>query len=160
MKIRDVMTKNVVSCGKDSNLAAAGALMWENDCGILPVVDETNKVIGVMTDRDICIALCTRNARPSDLTAREVATATTLSCSPNQDVRTALTTMREAKVHRLPVVDGGGILQGIVSLDDVVMCAQEKDGKGGTDVPLEDVVHTFQAVCTHHQTRPLVVVTG
>ena len=65
MKIRDVMTKAVASCRPETHLAAAGALMWETDCGVLPVVDERRQVTGVLTDRDVCIALTTNDRRPS-----------------------------------------------------------------------------------------------
>ena len=61
MRVRDLMTKTVVFCRHETNLAAATALMWDNDCGTLPVVSESGKVIGIITDRDICIALGTRN---------------------------------------------------------------------------------------------------
>src|SRR5579862_6307038 len=135
MKIRDLMSKDVVICHKDTNLAAAGAIMWERDCGFLPVVDEAGAVTGVLTDRDICIALCTRNVRASELTAGDVAVSQVLSCTENEDVRAALRTMRDAKVHRLPVVDGGPGLQGIVSMDDILVCAEKGDGKTRTQVP-------------------------
>lgn len=70
MEVRDVMTKTVASCHPETNLAAAGALMWETDCGVLPVVDERRKVSGVITDRDVCIALTTSDRRPSAMTGR------------------------------------------------------------------------------------------
>lgn len=153
MKVRDLMSTKVATIHSDTNLAAAGALMWENDCGILPVVDDSEKLIGVITDRDICIALCTRSARSSELTARDIAISRILSCAPDEDVRTALGTMREAKIHRLPVVNNAGTLEGIVSMDDIVACAEKGDGK--TEVGYEDVVKALQAIGTHHN-QPLV----
>jgi CBS domain-containing protein len=157
MKVRELMTTDVASCRKETNLAALGASMWEKDCGILPIVDETEKVTGVVTDRDICIALCTRNAKASELTAGDIVAAEIVTCTPSTDVRVALESMRGARIHRLPVVDGAGILQGIVSMDDIVMCAEVKEGKPNTGVPYEDVVRTLQTISAHHPTRPLAI---
>ncbi|MBZ5606527.1 MAG: CBS domain-containing protein [Acidobacteriia bacterium] len=160
MKIRDLMTRNVTTCRTDTNVAIAGSLMWEHDCGIVPVVDDAEKVIGILTDRDICIALCTRNVRASELTAGDVASKRILSCTAEEDVRFALETMRQARIHRLPVVNRAGALEGIVSLDDIVMYAEKLDGKAKTEVPYDDVLHTLQAVSAHHQSQPLVTLAG
>src|SRR5215467_653129 len=92
MKVRDLMTTNAVSCRPDTNLAAVGALMWEHDCGLIPVVDDTERVSGVITDRDICIALSTRDKQPSRITAREITTAPAFVCSPDDDIQAALIT--------------------------------------------------------------------
>ncbi len=158
MKVRDLMTREVATCRLDTNLAAVGALMWEHGCGVLPVVDEARKAIGVVTDRDICIALCTRNVRASELTVGDVAKPRILSCTANEDVRAALESMREGKIHRLAVVDDGGILEGIVSMDDIVMSAEKGNGKAKTEVPFDDVIQTFQIISAHHLNQPLVVV--
>ncbi len=157
MKIRDLMIDAVVSCRADANVAAAGALMWQHDCGFLPVVDDRNRVIGVLTDRDICIALCTRNVRASELTAREVAAQQIATCEPEEDVRAALKTMRDNKVHRLPVLDAAGILQGIVSMDDILIYTERRGVRLRSEVTPEDVLQTLQAISSHHQNHPLVV---
>jgi CBS domain-containing protein len=60
MKIEDVMTRNVYFCSPSMNLAEAVAMMWTDDCGALPVVNESGNVVGMITDRDICIALAAR----------------------------------------------------------------------------------------------------
>ena len=115
MKVRDLMTKTVASCRADTNLAAVGAAIWEHDCGVLLVIDESGKVTGIVTDRDICIALSTRGGRSSELTAGEVAISPVLTCEPDDDVYSALKTIREERIHRLPVVNRGGALEGILS---------------------------------------------
>ena len=66
MKIKDIMTTEVRTCTPDTNLAAAAALMLDGDCGILPVVDQ-GKLVGIVTDRDMYIALATRNRLASQL---------------------------------------------------------------------------------------------
>ena len=120
MKVRDVMTKQITTCRTYTNLAAASALMWDNDCGALPALTETGELAGILTDRDICIALGTRNARASDLTVRDVVEASPLSCQSNDDILTTLLIMQQAKLRFLPVVNDAGVLEGVLSIDDIV----------------------------------------
>jgi CBS domain-containing protein len=61
MKVQDIMTQEVQCCGPDTNLAAAAKMMWDSDCGALPVVNIEGHLLGVITDRDICRAAATRN---------------------------------------------------------------------------------------------------
>ena len=102
MTIREVVTKQVTTCRPETNLAAASALMWENDCGARPILAETGELAGILTDRDICIALGTRNACASELTAREVVETHPVICKSTDDIRSALETMREARSCRIP----------------------------------------------------------
>jgi CBS domain-containing protein len=144
MTIRDIMTKDARACRPDTNLAEASALMWEGNCGALPVLSASGQVTGILTDRDICIALGTRNARATEIAAAEVARRDALVCRPEDDIQTALQIMRAARIRRLPVVSDGGGLAGIVSIDDIVLHA---DGKAGTPVSYADVARTLQAIC-------------
>ena len=67
MKVKEIMTIAPEAGRPEDNLARAVELLWEADCGVLPIVDDTGRVAGILTDRDICIALGTRNARASDV---------------------------------------------------------------------------------------------
>ena len=60
MRVKELMTSDVKTCSLDTNLAAAAKIMWDSDCGAVPVTDERGRVVGVITDRDICIAAATR----------------------------------------------------------------------------------------------------
>jgi CBS domain-containing protein len=153
MKVRDLMMKTVVCCRPDTNLAATGALMWETGCGILPVVDEQERMTGVLTDRDAFIALTTRNRRPSDMRVGEVAPARIFVCGQDDDIHEALRIMRNHKIHRLPVVNKMGTLEGIVSMDDIVLRAEKGQRGGNPDISYDDVVLTLQAVCAHTSRR-------
>ena len=148
MKVRDIMSANAAFCRPETNLAAVGALMWEYDCGLIPVVDDTERVTGVITDRDICIALSTRDKQPSKIMAREITTAPAFVCSPDDDIHTALITMSRARLHRLPVVNRERGLLGILSINDVLLQAEKGIGKK-PGISYEDVVQTLQAICTH-----------
>jgi CBS domain-containing protein len=148
MKIQDIMTSDVRTCAADTNLAAAGALMLDGDCGILPVVDQ-GKLVGIVTDRDLYIALATRNKLPSELTVGEVARKQVWTCGPDDDVHVALATMKEHRVRRLPVAGFGGTVLGIVSLNDIVCGAGPRKA-----VRNDEVVETMQAICSHHLPTP------
>lgn len=152
MKVRDVMTKTVASCRSETNLAAAGALMWETDCGILPVVDERRQVTGVLTDRDVCIALTTNDRCPSAMTVGSVSPARAFVCRQDDDVHEALKIMQKHRIHRVPVVNKAGILEGIVSMNDIVLRAEKGTGRRHPDVSYDDMVLTLQAICAHTST--------
>jgi len=151
MKVKDIMTKDPVTCTPDTTVAEAAHLMWENDCGILPVVDD-GEIEGVVTDRDMYIALATRDTRAANLKVGAVATKTVVSCVPEDDVHQALTFMRQGLVHRLPVVGFGGRVLGIVSMNDLVMAA----GVDGT-LTSEEVLDALKAICGHHRPAPHIV---
>jgi CBS domain-containing protein len=123
MRVEDLMTAKVSSCHPANNLAELTEMMWTQRCGALPVVDDSGKVLGVITDRDICVALGTRNIRASDVLARDVSPLKCFRCGPADDVRDALKTMAAEEVSRLPVVDDAGKLLGMLSIDDVTFHA-------------------------------------
>jgi CBS domain-containing protein len=150
MKVKDLMTTDVKTCTSDTPVADAAHLMWEGDCGILPVVDD-GEVVGVVTDRDMYIALATQNERASWLRVGAVATKKLATCAPEDDVHAALATMKQARVRRLPVVGFGSTLLGILSINDILLAAG-----AGQEVE-SDVVQTLQAICAHHHPAPHVV---
>jgi len=153
MKVRDLMTKTVASCHPETNLAAAGALMWETDCGVLPVVDERRRVTGVLTDRDVCIALTTSDRRPSSMRVGDVVPPHAFVCGQDDDVQAALKIMQKHKIHRLPVVNKMGTLEGILSMNDIVLRAEKGTGRRRPDISYDDVVQTLQAICAHTSGR-------
>jgi CBS domain-containing protein len=146
MRVQDVMTKTVASCRSDANLAEATALMWEYNCGLLPVVNEQGNVTGVITDRDICVALGTRDQRACEIRVSDVAYRAAVLCDADDDVRSALKTMAQERVRRLPVVDHKGALVGILSLDDVTLRARHHDDTDRPPVSFEDVMNTLRAI--------------
>ena len=87
MKIRELMTSDVKLCGPDTNLAAAAKIMWEEDCGAVPVTDERGRVVGVITDRDICIAAATRLGTEGEIPVRQVISDKLYTCAPSDDPR-------------------------------------------------------------------------
>jgi CBS domain-containing protein len=146
MKVQELMTKGVEACSRDSNLAAAAMIMWRMDCGAVPVVND-RKVVGMITDRDICVAVATKHRRAEEIMVGEVASSTLHHVHPDDDVRVALDTMRSERVRRLPVVDDDGRLEGIVSLSDVVRSASKSSGRSRSGISAEDVLEVMKSIC-------------
>jgi CBS domain-containing protein len=120
MKVQQLMTGTPAFCRPDTNLGQAVEQMWDVNCGFLPVVDADGCVAGVITDRDICIALGTRQKLAGEITISEVVYGRAFVCYAGDDVRAALSTMARFRVRRLPVLDDSGKLVGVLSMDDVV----------------------------------------
>jgi CBS domain-containing protein len=144
MQVREVMTREAVFCGPETNLAEAALLMWKNDCGFLPVVGEGGNVIGVITDRDVSVALGTRNQRATEVRVWDVMPKQLFTCTAEDDVHTALKTLRAAKIRRLPVIDPEGMLVGVLSMDDIVLKA--RGHVFAKDVSYKDVEDTYKAL--------------
>jgi len=146
MKVKDLMIGTPCHCGPEANLGTATELMWNANCGFLPVLSAEGTLIGVITDRDICIALGTRNCLASQLTVAEVMSGKLYSCTPDDDIHTALQTMAEAKVRRLPVRAQNGTLVGVLSMNDLLLRA-EPLGLGKTpELSRDDVVRTLRSI--------------
>ena len=148
MKIKDVMTSDPRVATLSTNAAEAAALMLDGDCGILPIVDD-GKLVGVVTDRDLFIALATRNTRASALTMDMVVQRPAHACEPDDEVQVALQTMQRWRIRRLPVTGFAGTVVGIVSMNDIMLAAGS--GKG---VRPAEAVQTMQVICAHHRPAP------
>ena len=146
MTVQEISTARVKACSPDTDLAAAAKIMWDGDCGAVPVVNDERRLVGMITDRDICIAAATRATIPADIRVRDVMTPKVHTCRPQDDVRTVLRTMKEQRVRRVPVVDEQQRLIGIVSLNDLVAHAEcRKDAA----VSGEQFIDTMKAICAH-----------
>lgn len=148
MTVRQLQTSNVKTASPDTDLAVVAQLMWEGDCGAVPVVTDDRKVVGMITDRDIAIASATRARPPAEIRASEVIGngPGVHAVKPDDDVRVALRTMRKHRVRRLPVVDREQRLTGIVSLNDLAI---NTSSSLPDSVPAQELLETFQAICAH-----------
>ena len=125
MKIRDLMTRTVHTCHADATLAEAAGLMWRHDFGFLPVVDASGRLVGAVTDRDLCMAAYTQGV---PLSGSRVSTAMSrgiLCCTADEDVREVEEAMSRRQVRRVPVVDAAGRVVGVVSLNDLAVHAAD-----------------------------------
>ncbi len=146
MKVADVMMRTPASCTAETNLAAAVEILWTRNCGMLPIVNNEGKVTGVVTDRDICIALGTRDRRASEITVQEIQPEKLFACKADDDIRSALAIISDEKVRRLPVLDEAGKLLGILSLDDVVLHAATSIGGRAPELSSSDVIEYMKRV--------------
>ena len=149
MKVQDLMTTSPAACTLTNSLADAGMMMWHHDCGILPVVAEGGKVVGLITDRDICMAGVLSGRNLANIAVKDVSSGKVFACRIDDDVRTALQTMQENRIRRLPVVDELGLLQGVLSMNDIVLKAEEAKDKKTPKVSYADVINTYKSICQH-----------
>lgn len=149
MRVQDVMTRNVKACQPEATVDQAAMMMWDYDCGVLPVVDYDGRVMGMITDRDIAIAASTRGRLTTQIKVGEVMSGNVHACAEDEDIKSALNTMRRERVRRLPVINREGKLAGILSINDVVLRAEESRVGRVPDISQEDVVSTFKALCEH-----------
>ena len=151
MNVEDLMTSDVQCCCPDTNLAAA-KMMWDSDCGALPVLNVQGQVMGMVTDRDICMATATKNRPPSEITVWETVSGKAHTCKMSDDVHTAMDLMKRERIRRLPVVDEEGVLQGMVAMNDFILLAGEAKRGKAPAISYEDVVRTMKAISVHRVT--------
>jgi CBS domain-containing protein len=131
VRVEQLMTKDVRSVCPSDSLRDASRLMYERDCGFLPVIrgGGSAKVVGVVTDRDVCMAAYARDQAPSEIRVESAMTTNVRWCRAGDRISGAEELMREAQVRRLPVVDEANQLVGVISLSDIALeAARERMG--------------------------------
>lgn len=158
MRVKEVMMGTPYYCQPDTNLGSAVELMWNANCGFLPVEASDGKVVGVVTDRDICIALGTRSRLAGEVLVSEVISGKLCSCAPDDEIHVALQTMKDGRVRRLPVVARDGSLVGVISMDDILLRTEPMSLGKEPELSSDEVVRTYRAI-TQRQV-PQVVAQG
>ena len=143
MRVEDLCVCDVAACSPDTALARAASLMRRYDVGCLPVVDDDDRVVGIVTDRDIALELA-RSRSAADAVVGDVMSEEIATIRPDEAAREALREMGRARVRRLAVVDEDDRLQGILSIDDVVCHAAE--ASDGEEIPAADIVETLARI--------------
>ncbi len=124
--VNAVMTPNPAACEANTTVREVARLMRDNDCGEIPVVDAQGKPIGVVTDRDICLRVVA-NGGDGSTTAGDAMSAPVRTVQADSSLRDCVTLMENARIRRVPVVDGDGKLTGIVALADIVLAGRNKE---------------------------------
>jgi CBS domain-containing protein len=119
-RVDSIMSEGVLVCSADDSLTRPAQIMWELDCGIVPVVDAEQRLEGVITDRDICMAAYTQGRRLHEIYVADVMSRPVHRCFASDPLTRAIAVMAAAQVRRLPVVDAEQRVVGIVSLADLV----------------------------------------
>ena len=124
---KDVMTPEPRCCSSETPLNEVANLMVEADCGEIPVVDGSNRLIGVVTDRDIVCRVVAKGKDPSTCTAQDAMTQPVVAVLANTTLDEIVAVMEENRIRRVPVVDAQGCCCGIVAQADVAMVARESE---------------------------------
>jgi len=157
MKIAEMMKQEVKTCRAQDTLNAAAQVMWDHDCGCVPVVDAEGHVIGMITDRDICMAAYTQGKPLWEILVEKVMSKDVCACRAEDKVADAEKMMRANQVHRLPVIDAGGHLAGILSLNDIAEEARREATAKKRDVTFAEIGETLEAVCRPRSSRSIEV---
>ena len=152
MQVKEIMTSDVMFCGTNATLADVATAMWDKDCGAVPVVNQDKRVVGIITDRDICMAVVMGNRLASEITTNELIGGLVRVCSPEDSVETALEIMEHAQLRRLPVVAKDGTLCGIFSISDAIR-QTGKDEKKNKRVSRKSVLKTLNSICESRTTK-------
>jgi CBS domain-containing protein len=149
MRVEELMTVEVKVCGPGDSLNRAAQIMWENDCGCVPVVDDAGRVVGMLTDRDVCMAAYTQGRLLVEIPVSSAMSKTLVVCGRDDTIATADQRMRQHRVRRLAVVDGYGRIAGILSLSDIARRARRErpSGKKRRELSLEEVGETLGSIC-------------
>ena len=119
MKVSERMSGDVCTLGAHETLERAAQIMWERDCGCVPIVDHEQRLVGVITDRDICMGAYTQGGCLRDIPVHRCMSRGTHVCAPEDSLESAASMMGSQQVRRLPVVDGEGHVVGILALGDL-----------------------------------------
>lgn len=122
MRVREVMNQYPVCCSRTTSAMNAARMMHEFDVGMLPVVDELSmrRLIGVVTDRDLCLKVLVEEHDPTLTTVEDCMTTDLVTCTPEADVREVIAAMASRQIRRLPVVDRNNNVRGVVAISDLI----------------------------------------
>jgi CBS domain-containing protein len=151
MKIENLMTPDVQYCHPQDTLESAAEKMWDYDIGCLPVVDDSHNAVGMITDRDICMAAYTQGRLLSELPVAIAMSKELYACMPNDSIKDAEEALRAHQVRRLPVLNRDRKLVGIVSLNDIIREAEREISFKTHDISTQEVTETLASVCQPRQ---------
>jgi CBS domain-containing protein len=122
--IKEVMTRDVRACKPNATVADAAKVMAQEDVGPVPIVED-DRLVGIVTDRDIVVRVVAEGRDPNATTVREIASTELVTVSPDDDLDEALNLLAQRQVRRLPVVEGDRLV-GIVAQADVARLGKDK----------------------------------
>ncbi|HEU5395684.1 MAG TPA: CBS domain-containing protein [Verrucomicrobiae bacterium] len=138
MKVREIITPKAQCTSPEATLMQCAAEMKSLDVGMLPICDDS-RLVGAITDRDITVRAVARGLDPHTARVREVMSEKIVYCFDDQEVEDAAQIMEKMQIRRLPVLDHGKRLVGMVSLGDIATRSQQ-DALAG---------HTLAGVSSH-----------
>jgi CBS domain-containing protein len=156
MKVEQLMTRNVETCAAADRLNAVARIMWERDCGCVPVVadgDGAARVVGMITDRDVCMAAYTQGRPLADITVGSAMSRDVRACHATDSIGAAMKVFEQHQLHRLPVLDEHECLVGLLSVADLAREAAREHRRGTKDVTDADLGEMVEAISAPRPTR-------
>jgi CBS domain-containing protein len=147
MEAREIMTKDVRTVRVDDSLDTAARIMWETDCGSLPVVDEQGVIVAMVTDRDICMHAWSQGRALGDLKVSGAMSRGVVTCAPTDSLKRVERVMQKNRIRRLPIADDAAHLVGILSLSDLFR-------ETTAEIAERELVHTLAKVCEPNAGTP------
>jgi len=146
MKVREAVRRPVKSCTPLSSLEDVARLMWEGDHSAVPVVDPHGKAVGLLSDREIAVALAAKNRGASHVLVRELLGEDFVTCTPDDDLAVAAQKMREHRLRSLAIIEPDRSLFGVLSVEDLAHAAKVSDAQASPAISYEEVVQVLKAV--------------
>jgi CBS domain-containing protein len=152
-RVGELMNKQAKICLISDTLQTAAMKMWDHDIGCVAVVDGEGRPVGVLTDRDICMAAYFQGRLLAELRVENVISKELFACGASDSLQAAATLMMNHQVRRLPVIDNGKIV-GILTMNDLARAAATKPGQKHNGVSAAEVEATLAAIC-QPRTQPI-----
>ena len=146
MRVKDLMSQPLSTCNIHDSAASAAQIMWEHDCGIVPVVDDSGRLVGVVTDRDVCMAAYFQNRPLTEVPIEHFMSRDLSACHPEDALAHAEQLMVDRQIHRVPVVDSAGAPIGILSVSDLAREAVRTGNGRHHGEPNEALLNTVAAI--------------
>lgn len=146
MRVRDVMNTPARSVAPDDTLHKATREMWTHACGAVAVLGESGRVVGMLTDRDVCLAAMIQEDTLENLSVASAMSPVVQTCSADDGLRAAEDLMRKHHIRRLPVLGDDGELVGMLSIDDLAVVAALHKGEREAGLTPDDIALTLAAV--------------
>ncbi len=156
MRVQDLMTRQVHSCRSSDSLEQAAQLMWNFDCGCVPVCDGdgVSRLVGMITDRDICMSALFQGRALRDLHVSDAMSKSVEACHASDALGNAERIMQAARIRRLPVLDEHDALVGVISLADLAREAARERTRRGKEITETEVGDTLASICAPAQHSP------
>ena len=161
MRVKDLMTSAVHTCHERDTLDRPAQIMWDHDCGGVPVVDDEGRVVGMVTDRDICMAAHFRGQPLTTIQVGTIMSRELCACQPDDQILDAERLMSSRQVHRLPILNPDGSLVGLITISDI---ARRRPLRGGDDARQRsgwhaEIVETMLAIWEPRHHEPVTGIT-
>jgi CBS domain-containing protein len=148
MEVDKLMTHGVRTVGPGDTMNQAARIMWENDCGVVPVVDGGGKPVAMITDRDICMAAFMQGKPLAEMPVSVACSRGVVTVRDHDSIEVAEAVMQEHQIRRVPVVDAQDRLVGVLAMSDLARSFQMTEG---TSVTPREVAKTLAAVSQPHR---------